>query len=263
MQGWSPDFIPKLVADAVAAGLVDEVVPIAGGDALHLARELAQREGIFVGITAGATLAGALRVAKSAPPGSAILCMLPDTGERYLSTPLFADISVEMTDDELAISRSTLNYRFDRPLPPAPPAPASDVPAIADAAAVAFVQSALADPEHPVVMVALDGCEFCWAVRKLFARCKIPYRSVDLDSVAYQADNRGGAIRSALTARTNVETIPQVFVNGVLIGGATETLTAWKRGELQHRLAAAHVTYDETSAVDPYSFLPSWLTLQR
>ncbi len=94
MQGWTPDFIPKLAEDAVDAGLIDEIVPVKGADALRLSRELAQKEGIFAGISSGATLAAALDVAARAPKGANILCMLPDTGERYLSTPLFEDISV-------------------------------------------------------------------------------------------------------------------------------------------------------------------------
>jgi cysteine synthase A len=106
MQGWSPDFIPKLTGDAVAMGVIDRVVTVRGADAMHWSRELARQEGIFVGITAGATFAGALEVCKTAP-GATVLCMLPDTGERYLSTPLFADIAVDMTPEEQDISRST------------------------------------------------------------------------------------------------------------------------------------------------------------
>jgi cysteine synthase len=80
-------------------------------------RELATKEGIFVGISSGATFAGALRIAAEAPKGSTILCMLPDTGERYLSTPLFADVAVDMTPEELEISRSTPSAQL--PPPPA------------------------------------------------------------------------------------------------------------------------------------------------
>ena len=65
------------------------------------------KEGIFVGITAGATLAGALQICAEAPKGANILAMLPDTGERYLSTPLFADVPADMTEEEVAISKST------------------------------------------------------------------------------------------------------------------------------------------------------------
>ena len=107
MQGWAPDFIPKLLGDTVDSGVIDKVLRIAGPDALRYSRELAQKEGIFVGITAGATFAGALQVCAEAPKGSTILCMLPDTGERYLSTPLFADIPADMTEEELEVSRST------------------------------------------------------------------------------------------------------------------------------------------------------------
>ncbi|WP_332764045.1 cysteine synthase A [Phenylobacterium sp.] len=107
MQGWTPDFIPKLTGDAVDMGLADMILPIEMADAMGRSKDLAQKEGVFVGITAGATLAGALRVARDAPQGANILCMLPDTGERYLSTPLFADVSIEMTPEELEIARSS------------------------------------------------------------------------------------------------------------------------------------------------------------
>jgi cysteine synthase A len=107
MQGWSPDFVPKLTADVVDAHNIDQILAIAGPDALAGSRNLAAKEGIFVGITAGATFAGALKVAETAPAGSNILCMLPDTGERYLSTPLFADVPVEMTEEEQAILKSS------------------------------------------------------------------------------------------------------------------------------------------------------------
>jgi cysteine synthase A len=107
MQGWTPDFIPKLTGDAVDMKLVDRILPIANADAIRCSKDLATKEGIFVGITSGATFAGALKVAASAERGANILCMLPDTGERYLSTPLFADIAAEMNDEELTISRST------------------------------------------------------------------------------------------------------------------------------------------------------------
>jgi cysteine synthase A len=107
MQGWTPDFIPKLTGDAVDMRLIDRILPIANADAIRCSKELATKEGIFVGITSGATFAGALKVAGEAEKGSNILCMLPDTGERYLSTPLFADIPADMNEEELAISRST------------------------------------------------------------------------------------------------------------------------------------------------------------
>jgi len=107
MQGWTPDFIPRITGDAVAMKLIDRIITVSGPQALKCSRDLATREGIFVGITAGATLAGALQIAAEAERGANILCMLPDTGERYLSTPLFADVATDMTEEELQISRST------------------------------------------------------------------------------------------------------------------------------------------------------------
>jgi cysteine synthase A len=107
MQGWSPDFVPKLTGDAVDMKVIHKVLTVTGPEAMQCAKDLAQKEGIFVGITAGGTFAAALKVCKEAPAGSVVLCMLPDTGERYLSTPLFADIPADMTDEELRIMRST------------------------------------------------------------------------------------------------------------------------------------------------------------
>ena len=112
MQGWSPDFIPKLTGDAVDMKVIDRLITIPNADAIKWSQELAKKEGIFVGITAGGTFAGALQVAKDAPKGSTILCMLPDTGERYLSTPLFADIPADMTEEEIQISQSTPSHQM-------------------------------------------------------------------------------------------------------------------------------------------------------
>jgi len=264
MQGWSPDFVPALTEGAMQAGFVDEIQPVNGARALEMARALAREEGILSGISGGATLAGALEVARRAAPGSTILCMLPDTGERYLSTQLFADIPEDMSEEELDVSRSTPNYRFDPPVS-APPVAAAveEAPAPLDAEAEQFVSEVLADAGTPVVLFALEWCEFCWSVRKLFARLGIEYRSVDLDSVAFQADDRGGKIRAVLKARTGVPTIPQIFVGGEHVGGATETFDAFKSGDLQHRLRQAGVRCEPEPGLDPYSLLPAWLHPRR
>jgi cysteine synthase A len=106
MQGWTPDFIPKITGD-VDLSRVHQIVQIANADAMRCSQDLAAKEGIFVGITSGANLAGALEIAKTAPHGANILAMMADTGERYLSTPLFADIGADMNEEEQAIFRST------------------------------------------------------------------------------------------------------------------------------------------------------------
>jgi cysteine synthase A len=110
IQGWSPDFLPKLAADALDAGQVHRVITVSTADAMRWSRQLASVEGIFVGISAGGTFAAAMELAAGAPQGSTILCMLPDTGERYLTTPLFAEVPVDMTADEVAILRSTATF---------------------------------------------------------------------------------------------------------------------------------------------------------
>ncbi|HJR40778.1 MAG TPA: cysteine synthase A [Gemmatimonadaceae bacterium] len=110
IQGWSPDFIPKLTGDAVDAGMVHRVISVSAPDAMRWSKQLAAKEGIFVGISAGGTFAAAMEVAQGAPRGTTILCMLPDTGERYLTTPLFADVPVEMTAEEREVLLSTPTF---------------------------------------------------------------------------------------------------------------------------------------------------------
>ncbi len=112
IQGWTPDFIPQVLQEAIDSSLYDEVMPIAGSEGIKWAKALAQREGMFTGISAGATFAVARQIAERAPAGSVILCMLPDTGERYLTTPLFDTIEAEMNEEETALSRSTPGFQF-------------------------------------------------------------------------------------------------------------------------------------------------------
>jgi len=261
VQGWGPDFIPKLTEDAVGQGFIDRVVAVNGAESLKLARRLATDEGILAGISGGATLAGALEVCRGLPEGANVLCMIPDTGERYLSTPLFEDVPAEMTEEEIELSRSTPGYRFDVPATAPSPAAAENpsVPEAVDAAAAAFVADAIADAREPVVLFALEWCEFCWSLRRLFARLGIPFRSIDLDSVDFQRDDLGGRIRTALAARTGVKTIPQLFVGGEFVGGCTDTLDAWRNGRLQAMLEKAGTAFDHSAEVDPYAFLPRWL----
>jgi cysteine synthase len=236
-------------------------VPVSGNDALRLSRELACKEGIFVGTSSGATLAAALEIARRSPAGTNIVCMLPDTGERYLSTPLFEGITEDMTEEEVAISRSTPRYRFDAPPPPAPQAigdgPSRHVPVPLDSDAERFVDQAIA--QEPVVMFALEWCEFCWSARKLFAALGIAYRSVDLDSVEYQAGDRGGKIRAVLAERTGSPTIPQIFVGGEHVGGCSDLFEAHGDGRMGRKLDELGVSYRKAVDVDAFDLLPAWL----
>jgi cysteine synthase A len=263
MQGWSPDFIPALAEQVQSDQRIDGFVPINGNDALRCARQLATQEGIFVGISAGATLAGALQIAENAPEGSNILCMLPDTGERYLSTPLFDDVAVEMTEEELALSKSTAGYRFDVAPAPAPAPALAEVPIAACPGAIAEVDALLNDTDQPLVMFALEWCEFCWSVKKAFAEYGITFRSVDLDSVAYQAGNRGGRMREVLKRRTASVTLPQIFIGGEFVGGATDVFDSLKAGAFGALLRRHGVDFDTSVRTDPYDFLPKWLQPRR
>jgi cysteine synthase len=112
---------------------------------------------------------------------------------------------------------------------------------------------------RPVVMFAMQWCEFCWSVRKLFERLRIEYRAVDLDSAQYQAHGRGERIREALRARTGIATIPQIFIGGVLVGGCTDIFEAWGARKAQPMLDASGVTYRKDVAIESRAFLPGWL----
>jgi len=117
IQGWTPDFIPKVLDDS-PDGLRDELLPIPAAAAISTSKALASKEGLLTGISGGGTMWAALEAAKTAPKGSVILAMLPDTGERYLSTPLFAEIAADMDEAELEIAKSTPSFQL---LPDAEP----------------------------------------------------------------------------------------------------------------------------------------------
>jgi cysteine synthase A len=230
---------------------------------MNLSRALARREGIFVGTSSGGTLAAALEIARRSPAGTNIVCVLPDTGERYLSTPLFDGITEDMTEDEIAISQSTPHHRFDLCLATAPRP--DDVerrekeapPTALDRDAERFVRETV--ESQPVVVFALEWCEFCWSVRKLFAKLGIEYHSVDLDSVEYQGGDRGGKIRAVLAEQTGATTIPQIFIDGEHVGGCTDLFDAHGDGTMLRKLDAIGVEYRESAKIDAYGLLPGWL----
>lgn len=255
MQGWSPDFIPKLAEQAQLAAHIDGYLPVDGAFSLQCAKDLAQQEGIFAGITAGATLAGALKLAETAPRGSNILCMVPDTGERYLSTPLFDGIAIDMNETETALSQSTAGFRFDLNTTTSP----TDENSTIDERARLEMQAICDNKEQPIVMFALEWCEFCWSVRKVLKEYNISYLSADLDSVKYLEGNRGGNIRNALKAKTGCNTFPQIFVGGEFIGGCSDLFDGIKDGSMMQKIDALNIARDKNVSTDPYSFLPGWL----
>ncbi len=113
IQGWTPDFIPLVLQEAIDGHYYDELIPIPGAEGMKWARELAAKEGIITGTSGGSTFGVAMQVAEKAAPGSVILAMLPDTAERYLSTPLFEPFGADMNEKEVELMRSTPGYQLN------------------------------------------------------------------------------------------------------------------------------------------------------
>ena len=113
IQGLTPDFIPLVLQEAVDKNNYDQLISVAGPEGVEWATKLAQKEGIMTGISGGASFAVAMKVAENAAPGSVILCMMPDTAERYMTTPLFDAIDEDMNAEELALSHSTPGFQIE------------------------------------------------------------------------------------------------------------------------------------------------------
>jgi cysteine synthase A len=113
IQGWTPDFIPLVLQETLDNGFYDQMITVTGPEGIAWSKRLAAEEGIFTGISGGSSFAAAMKLAETAPEGSVILCMLPDTGERYLSTPLFDGVEDVMDDAELELSKSTSSHQYE------------------------------------------------------------------------------------------------------------------------------------------------------
>jgi len=245
-QGWATDFIPQLVSQARDSEYIDEVMHPGGYDAIETSRKLAKKEGIFSGTSGGGVLSQAIKIAESAPDGTSILAMIPDTGERYLSTPLFDDIPADMTEEEKKLAESTPST--------APPNP--DLPGVLPEA-TAFVKETIA--KNKVVVWSLQYCEFCWTIFKLLDVLGVEYEAISIDSFEYAKEQMGNKYRAALCDMTDCKTFPQMFIDGEFIGGAADACIMWKNGELQEKLNEAGVKYGDYSG-DPFEFLPKWMS---
>ena len=256
MQGWAPDFIPAVTGRAIADCIIDDIVPVSGADALNWSRRLAREEGVFCGITSGATFAAARQLASELPEGSRVLAMIPDTGERYMTTPLFGDIREDMNEAEMEISGSTPGARFDAAPAAAPPAKTLEC----GARALAHVDAIIAGETQPLVFFALEWCEFCWSAQKLLDLMKIDYRTVHLDGPDYADPEWSADVRAALAQRSGgAPTIPQIFVGTKHLGGATDLFDAFNDDRLSAILEDTCIAHRQPGIENAYSLLPKWL----
>ena len=246
LQGWATDFIPKLVAKAKAENKGLDIIPVGGFDAIKTSQEMARQEGIFSGTSGGGIVYAAINLAKKCPEGSNILAMVPDTAERYLSTPLFSDIPADMTEEEKALSATTPST------PPPPPGLPSATPE-----AEKFVEQQ--NKSHKVVVWSLEYCEFCWTLTRFLDRLGVSYKRIDIDNFKHAKDQMGNKYRAALSASTGCNTFPQFFVNSEFIGGAVDVCQMWKKGELQVLLEKNGLKKDDFCGYngDPFEFLVS------
>jgi len=122
-----------------------------------------------------------------------------------------------------------------------------------------LVDRVLSDRQHPLVLFAREGCEFCWAAKRFFASIETPYRLVQLDSEEFQHNGFYREIRHELESRNGSHTLPQIYLSGQFVGGATDSFKAWKEGEFQQALEQSAVPFKDSGELDPYGFLSGWL----
>lgn len=252
LQGWATDFIPRLVSSATDEKLYDSVLHVGGHDAIEMAKKLARNEGILSGTSGGGTLSAALTFAKGlSEDGKNIVVMIPDTGERYLSTPLFENIPADMTEEELEIAKST----------PSTPPPAPGLPPVTKQA-TEWVKNKVGSSK--VVVFSLEYCEFCWTLTSFLDALGVSYDKIDIDNFMYAKDNVGNQYRAALCEWTQCATFPQFFVLGEFVGGAVDACMMWKKGKLQKLFKKANVKSADGKfnnySGDPFEFLPKWMT---
>ena len=249
LQGWATDFIPKIVDTAMNEDIIASVVHADGSRAIETSKELAVKEGIFSGISGGGILACALDLAAKSAKGTNIVAILPDTGERYLSTPLFDGIPADMTEEERALAASTPSEA-----PPTPGLPEKTPEA------TTFVKKQIS--ENKVVVWSLEYCEFCWTLTRFLDVIKVPYERIDIDSFQFAIDNMGNKYRAALSSLTDCATFPQLFIDGKFLGGAVDACLMWKKNELQAVLDSAGLNKENFANYDgdPFEFLPKWMT---
>ncbi|MGB3278166.1 MAG: glutaredoxin domain-containing protein, partial [Pseudorhodobacter sp.] len=148
-------------------------------------------------------------------------------------------------------------FRFDTATVQTAPAVTKHVDV--DPEAVAHFEALISDPDQPVVLFALEWCEFAWGVKRLLTALDVPFRAVHLDGPEFADPRRATKVRRAMADRAGAVTIPQIFIGGTHLGGATDTFDACDDGRLKAILGSVGINADTDSISQAYSFLPKWI----
>jgi cysteine synthase A len=133
------------------------------------------------------------------------------------------------------------------------------IPASPAETAAELIDRVLSDQQWPLVVFAREMCEFCWAAKSFFGHIEARYRIVELDSDELQAHGLSREIRAELQSRNGSHTLPQIYLNGEFVGGATDSFAAWNRGQFQQALSEAGVAFTTPADLNPNKFLHGWL----
>lgn len=216
------------------------------------------KEGLLIGLHSGAALATAQAIAEQAhfPCNIAILFTdAPHSPLHDLPSTHTTSTERDEIDEILGMPRlaEALSSADDLPV-----MDVREVDALLADVTLEMLKQLIRRPGKPVVMFGLEGCEFCWAVRKFFRQLSIPVHCVDLDSTSYRPVRLGAKMRATLTAYTGNTALPQIFINGEYIGSHLELFDMISNRNLFKKLDQAGINYNRVLDVDPYTLLPGW-----
>jgi cysteine synthase A len=192
-------------------------------------------------------------LAEDVPAGSNILCMLPDTGERYLSTALFDDVNIKMNEAEQAIANSTPTARFGHMPQTVVQLPALD---LLSQQARNYVDASIAN--HPVMLFSLEWCDFCIEIKKMMDDLDISYRCIDVDAMEHKVDGFGDDVKKVVAAKAQCIDLPKLYIGGDLMGGLENFIKTYESGLLSDMLQKHEINWNG-ARLDVNNYVPKWV----